>query len=239
MIQCLKRVAKEHSLSIIASIHQPNLETLMVFDSLYVLAKEGVIMYSGRPQDLKRHLNKCDIICEENQIPIEILMKIGFNGCSDQTVIQLCAENNEKLKECEEDFNNDMKLSRKGIPIRSKSFSFHELWYLLVRVITYTLRYNWLQICIQITLYWMTALFMVIYFDFDLEKGNSCLNRIANNCEQSLDSIKNDKLIQYNIIFIMFNSEVILFLTLPLSCLSFASNIKIFSNEYRNRESIQ
>ena len=203
------------------------------------MAKGGVTMYSGSPQDLKRHLNKCDIICEENQIPIEILMKIGSNGCSDQTVIQLSQETNENLKQYEEDFNNDLKISPKGIPIRSKSFSFQQFYYLLVRVITYTLRYNWFQIFIQILVYWMTALFLIIYYDFDLEKGNSCLPTIADSCEQSDDSIKNDKLIHYNIKYLYIISNFIIFTTLPLSGLSFASNIKIFFNEYRNRESIE
>ncbi|CAG2112213.1 unnamed protein product [Medioppia subpectinata] len=42
MIKCFKKLSQRHSLTIITSIHQPNLEILMLFDSLYVLAKGGL-----------------------------------------------------------------------------------------------------------------------------------------------------------------------------------------------------
>ena len=238
MIQCLQRVAKKHSLSIITSIHQPNLETLMIFDLLYVLAKGGVTVFSGRPQDLRHHLNKCDINCNENQIPIEVLMKISANGYTDESVVQLSARTNEEMDKDEQDINDELILSPKGIPLRSKRFSIQELWYLWVRVITYTFRYNLIQICIQITLYWMSALFATIYWDFDFEKGDSCQPIIANSCEQSTASLEHDKLVNYNSIFIFFNNDIIMILTLVMMCLSFSSNIKIFYNEFRNRESI-
>ena len=45
MIKCFKCLSKEHNISIITSIHQPNLELLMYFDMLYVLAKGGLTVY--------------------------------------------------------------------------------------------------------------------------------------------------------------------------------------------------
>ncbi len=46
----------------------------------YLLAKGGVWVYSGLTQDLKTHLSECDIICNEYQVPIELLLKVSFNG---------------------------------------------------------------------------------------------------------------------------------------------------------------
>ena len=61
----------------------------MIYDSLFVLAKEGVYVFSGRPQNLRKHLNECHIVCNQNQIPIEVLMKIGGKGYSDESVVKL------------------------------------------------------------------------------------------------------------------------------------------------------
>jgi len=60
----------------------------MLFDMLYVLAKGGLNVYSGRPQHLRSHLNECNIYCNENQIPIEILMKLSANGANDENAIE-------------------------------------------------------------------------------------------------------------------------------------------------------
>ena len=48
-----------------------------MFDTLYVLAKGGRCVYSGPPEHLTQHLNECQIILNENQVPIETLITIG------------------------------------------------------------------------------------------------------------------------------------------------------------------
>ncbi|CAG2101733.1 unnamed protein product [Medioppia subpectinata] len=80
MIKCFKKLSQKHRLTIITSIHQPNLEILMLFDSLYVLAKGGLTVYSGPPKHLSLHLQQCNIAYSSEQIPIEVLMKIAANG---------------------------------------------------------------------------------------------------------------------------------------------------------------
>ena len=47
-----------------------------MFDNIYVLAKGGVCVYYGLPIGLRQHLTECNINCNENQIPIEVLLKI-------------------------------------------------------------------------------------------------------------------------------------------------------------------
>ena len=107
MIKCFKRLAQKHSLSIITSIHEVNLEVLMIYDLLYVLAKGGVCMFSGRPQQLRQNLTDCRIVCKENQIPIEVLLKIGANGFGDQSVIDLSNKTNQDMSSYEERFRHE------------------------------------------------------------------------------------------------------------------------------------
>src|ERR1700712_4174044 len=188
MIQCFKSMAQKYNLSIITSIHQPNLEILMIFDLLYVLAKGGVTIFSGRPQHLRSHLNECQIVCGENQIPIEVLLKIGANGCSDESVIRLSEKTIQNLKVSEERIGNEVRLYPNGIPIRSKSFSLQELWYLLLRMTISTLRYNWIQIVVQNLIYILSAAFFILYFDYDFERPSSCIPRVSNSCDISEQS---------------------------------------------------
>ncbi|CAG2117180.1 unnamed protein product [Medioppia subpectinata] len=55
----------------------PNNELFHMFDYIYVLAKGGVCVFADRPQHLKQTLINNDIKCDENQIPIEVLLEIA------------------------------------------------------------------------------------------------------------------------------------------------------------------
>ena len=72
---CLQRLTMVHHITVIASIHAPNTETLNLFDQIYVLAKGGICIYSG-PQ-LQPQLN---LAIAPQQPPIEVLLKIACSG---------------------------------------------------------------------------------------------------------------------------------------------------------------
>ena len=80
VIHCLKRLTQKYQITVIASIHVPNDETLSLFDKLYVLSKGGVCIYSGPPQMIDSHLDKNQIQIPADQPPIESLIKIACNG---------------------------------------------------------------------------------------------------------------------------------------------------------------
>ncbi|CAG2106150.1 unnamed protein product [Medioppia subpectinata] len=126
MIQCFKRLSQRHNLSIITSIHQPNLEIIMLYDMLYILAKGGLTVYSGRPQSLRTFLTNCHIVLQENQIPIEVLMKICANGVNDRTVTELSNKTNEDMSEYISRLDRELKYYANGIPIETKVFSTQE-----------------------------------------------------------------------------------------------------------------
>ena len=233
MIRFYKIVAKKYNLSIITSIHQPNHELLMMYDSLCVLAKGGVTVFSGRPQDLRTHLNDCDISLSETQLPIEVLLKIGANDYTDPTVIALSEKTNQDLKVYEERLPQELKHFPNGIPIRSKTLSFEELWHLLHRMITFTIRYNWFQLLIQYSLFLMTASFLLLYLDFDLEKGSGCEPKVSNICVLSLDDFR---YLGYTIAYVFCGVLVPSLLIVSNSCLSFYALLKIFDKEFRNRK---
>ena len=97
MIQCLKTLSRKHRMCLIISIHQPNNQIFHMFDKIYVLAKGGINVFSGHPENLRTHLFDSNIEYNESQIPNEVLIKISFNGINDENVKQLL-ENNRKYE---------------------------------------------------------------------------------------------------------------------------------------------
>ncbi|CAG2172073.1 unnamed protein product, partial [Oppiella nova] len=77
MINCLKVLSRRHGMTIIASIHQPNNDLFHMFDNIYVLAKGGHCLYDGVPLQLRQHLIDCDYKLTENDVPIEVLLKMA------------------------------------------------------------------------------------------------------------------------------------------------------------------
>ena len=234
MIQCFKSMAQKHNLSIITSIHQPNLEILMIFDLLYVLAKGGVCVFSGRPQHLRKHLSDCQIFCRKNQIPIEILLKIGAKGHSDESVIKLSEKTTQDMIGTEQRIATQLRLYANGIPIKSKSFSIEEMRYLLVRMIISTVRYEWTQVCGQTLIYLLSAFFITIHFDFDLERPSSCVPKVSNSCDMSSESIEENKLLNFNASLIMIVVILVMIVTTCLMSVTFPKQFKVFLVEHRN-----
>lgn len=76
------------SISIITSIHQPNSQTLALFEQLYVLARGGVAIYSGPPGAIQRALEiaispSAGQKSEDEGVdesPIEALLKLACAG---------------------------------------------------------------------------------------------------------------------------------------------------------------
>ena len=102
VMTCLKKLASTYRMTVIVSIHFPNDEIINLFDKLYVLAKGGVCIYSGKPETLSVYLqnlyhltnvnnnvdNALAIVPndektrqnQQNQRPIEALIKLACNG---------------------------------------------------------------------------------------------------------------------------------------------------------------
>ena len=79
-------MSQKHNISIIVSIHQPNIEVLDTFDSLYVLSKGGVNVYWGGTKELARHMIECGIDIKANDFAIESLLKLCAKNFNDSTI---------------------------------------------------------------------------------------------------------------------------------------------------------
>ncbi|CAG2182910.1 unnamed protein product, partial [Oppiella nova] len=82
VVQVLKQLSRQHEIAIVTSIHQPNNDTLMLFDGVYVLAKGGLCVYSGPPLQVRAYLSAAQFECNEHQVPIEVLLRIASKSGS-------------------------------------------------------------------------------------------------------------------------------------------------------------
>jgi hypothetical protein len=209
----------------------------MKFNKLYVLAKGGICVFSGRPQDLKSHLNKCDIICTQFQHPIEVLLKYTCNGIQDNRVLKLNDISSQEkqliLKRC----NEETKLFPDGLIIRSKRFKLIDFWFLLLRTMTYTYRYFWKFLLIQFVFYIVLGHSLKIFFKADIDKPSGCISFEEDfnaTCNKTIEKLEEEELLSQNIKYNTFVVTIVIFIEMICTSTTFPSEVNLFLHEHRN-----
>jgi len=206
----------------------------MKFDKLYVLAKGGLCVYSGLPQNLGNYLKECDIICTEIQVPIEVLLKIASNGTEDEMVIKLANKTSQEKCAILESCRKETKLMPNGIPFKSKNFKLLDVWYLLMRSMTYIYISQWKSSIFQLLLYIFYPLIFAQMYNSDIGKPDGCFSfllELNTTCSKELDD---NSLLDQNTKYIATTSIYFMFISLSLSITSFSKEVKIFVNEHQN-----
>ncbi len=234
VIEYLKLLSRRHNITVITSIHQPNSDVLMTFDKLYVLAKGGVCVYSGCPQGLNTHLRECDILCNKFQFPIEVLLKIATKGVNDKQVLKLAKKSAEEKQSLLNRCENETKLFSNGIPFKSKNFKLIDMWYLLLRSMTYTYLSQWKLLLIQLVFYITTPLILAKTVNQDIGQPDSCYNFNENSTESCINELEKDSLIDQNLKFQAFTVVLVMFIQICVTTLTFPAEIKRFMSEHQN-----
>ena len=208
-----------------------------MFDKLYVLAKGGICVYSGPPQELNTHLSGCEIICNEFQTPIEVLLKYSSIGIEDKHVLNLVnktsLEKDVILIRCKD----ETILFPDGIQLRTKRFKLIDLWILLLRTITYTYRYFWKILLTQFVFYIFCGYCLSLFFDKDMGKPSGCISfeEDFKNCNKTTEKLKEESLLAQNIKFTLMSLMIVLIQFISTT-MTFTYEMKVFLNEHRNGE---
>jgi hypothetical protein len=215
----------------------------MKFDNIYVLAKGGVCVYSGLPQDVKTHLSECDIICNEFQVPIEMLVKTASNGINDNKVKKLCTKTSEIRKILIQKCNDETFSSSEGISIKSKRFVAMDFWNLLLRTMTYTFSSQWKALFAQFIVIEIIGFMGALFFDSKITKPSGCLEFSSaffdSNCAETVEKLEEESLLSQNIKFNFAYITALTFFELIITNLTFSTSFKIFSNEHQNGMSFE
>ena len=204
-----------------------------MFDSVYVLAKGGVCVYSGLPQNLRQHLNECRIDCNENQIPIEVLIKLSFKGITDNSVQQLVHKTQENRKVL--NFDNLMK--REGnLNIESKPFKIIDFWYLLIRYLYRNYVSQRKTLFTILLLFSGFITFIAKCFNPKISETNGCFHLNASSNMTCLETEDEKSILSQNqslVYFTMFWSLIYFSVS---QTESYGRDLKIFQMEYQNSE---
>lgn len=235
VVKCLERLAAGNNMTIVASIHAPSNEILQYFSQLYVLAKGGVCIYSGPPNELESHLvkNKAHFNNHSEEQPIESLIKIA---CSDLQSAQLQYLANKTLTaENSQIFAHLPQLTHLpyGLPAQTKHFSCTDLYLQICRscrvafIAQYRLFFGQLFFFIGLTLTFAS------FFNQKMVAPSGCYSKDSNStCEN--DFFRN-LLLTENINYICLNRAVQAYIIMCTSTMLYSSLVKIFRNEHRNR----
>ena len=204
-----------------------------MFDSVYVLAKGGICVYSGLPKNLRQHLNECHIDCNENQIPIEVIIKLSFNGINDNSVQQL----SQKTLEIENNFKKQNLLKAgNGLKTKPKSFSLIDFWYLLIRFLYRNYISQRKGLLNTLILFAILVAFIVNCFNKRISEIDGCFEANSPSNMSCFEISEAKHLINENEFLIYYSIAIFPFILNVIQINGFVSDMMCFRTEHRNRE---
>ena len=231
VIQCLKCLTNNYKTLVIASIHQPNNDILMNFDSIHVLSNAGLCVYWGSPQDVKTYLLTSNIICHDFQIPIEVIIKIATKGSNDRQVKHLSLrsfnENSSKISEIKENKKNSLKT-------KSKAFKIGDICNLLMLTIRNDFLSRPKTVLIQYLMFAAMYFCLTKCYNQNIGQIDGCFD-LETYLDMSCKEVEeNKKLIEQNLHFLYMCSISLLITISSISNNFFTKKIKTFSSEHMN-----
>ncbi|CAG2113238.1 unnamed protein product [Medioppia subpectinata] len=232
----------------------------MLFDNVYVLAKQGVNIYWGRPDGLALHLRECGIttgtatttttpsitsavdICDNDtepdiQFPIEVLLKYSSKAVTTDERVQRLAAKTGQLRhglrrQCAE---GAMHLTPGFTRNRSKRFNFPDFYHLLLRHSLYTYVCQWRPLVAQIVFYILFLLCLTFAYNRDIGKIDGCSvngTQFNQTCQELEHSMG---IMEQNLYHQYIASVSIFTLHTAISTSFFLSEIKVFTSEHQNK----
>ncbi|CAG2112831.1 unnamed protein product [Medioppia subpectinata] len=235
VINTLKVLTRKNGMTIIASIHQPNNDIFNMFDNIYVLANGGVCLYSGVPQHLRQHLTDNGIECHENQVPIEVLLKIAskLNGIEMCDTIDATLNNNHGINNVPIVLANLRPVF--GSLSTSKRFSFNDIYYLMCRSLTHTFRCRRASVLVQMVTMVTIAATMRYIMSPDIIVPDGCLDiDFGADCTQSDAALRDEILIKHNIKYNILLLLSVALVVLIIMSATFGQDFCLFRSEQQN-----
>ena len=231
-MNCLLTLSKLHSIAVIASIHQPNHEIVMMFNKVYVLAKGGHCIHSGRPDDIQLFLEECKIICYEDQVPVEQLLKLASIEDQNEYTEQMIAKTRETLRTENKIIEKQMKDCSNGLNFGSKPFKLIDICHLITRTMAQIRAKMWKVYLMQLIFYILFPILIISLFNDDIGEPSGCYEPGGSKtCAKDIED--DDKLVQ-NQSFLYFVVVIGQFIHLCYVTVTYMNDTKVFVSEHNN-----
>ena len=216
----------------IVSIHQPNNDLFNMFDNIYVLAKGGVDVYLGPPLGLRQHLIDCQIECNRDQVPIEVMLKMTAKEKENQIIQNLVQKTKIDCKDIQS-IQNMKQIN--SIEITTKRFNFNDFYHLMMRTIASKYQYNWFEAILQIGIYLIIAFMVKLSVSSELVIPDGCYELSLNvGCNQTLEDIRNEFLIKQNLVYHFYFIDLLSIFVMIINSVNFSTDFRILRNQNRN-----
>uniref|UniRef100_A0A6P6Y7W5 ABC transporter G family member 3-like n=1 Tax=Dermatophagoides pteronyssinus TaxID=6956 RepID=A0A6P6Y7W5_DERPT len=235
LVACLARLARTHNLTIITSIHQPNMEMLMMFDQLYVMALGGVCVYSGKPSDIQQNLPSDSN--PEDLSPIERLIKYSCHNYNDLQVQDLSRLANNKILSEHEDVLDKTVFVIDGIPTIRNRFTLQSCWVMILRYVMFVRGYQWIPFIMFSYICVFLALLFLFIFDSKMVNTDGCFNPQEDlniTCNKTKEDDEKVFDLEMSFRYMVTCTNILMSLFLVQTSFLFSRDIKYFWNEYRN-----
>ena len=233
---CLKNLTRNHSIAIVTSIHQPNVDVIVLFDKLYVLSIGGQCVYNGHPSRLRHHLIQCQFHLRDYQVPIEQLIKVASSIDSNSVLINnLVRKSVDDTNSLEKSLMKEGKLINGNSNKMKKSFSLTDFMIVLRRTARNQLIGGWKMQIGFIFAYFFGSFLMCFLFPNDIGTDPGCpvkvvdLTNISLIDQRILDVLMgNEQKFQQNVKYYFFMNIIFLSLNLIQVCHSFSQENQVF-----------
>ena len=239
VLLCLQRyIARHPDVTMVVSIHQPSTEQLGMFDQCYVLAFDGLGIYSGPPARIKSFLNEASSIDDDKRYPIETLIRYSCTGHSNPIVQQLAEETDHEVAKITQLLLQDTVRVKNGLPFPRMRFSIRFVAVLLQRFIHSSFRYQWPLYFGHTIMCIFSGVALRSFFDEEIAQIDGCLSMeedFLSICSNVTDQkwIEDVRLAN-NVNYIFFSCFACIFMMNAQVINTFSSNFKFFTAQQQN-----
>ncbi|XP_027199533.2 ATP-binding cassette subfamily G member 4-like [Dermatophagoides pteronyssinus] len=252
LMKCLWRLSQHNRMTIFVSIHSPNSDIMKLFDKIYILAKDGVCIYSDSPKYLDEKIghqlnhDDDDNRLKKSSSSIEQIIRIACNNKNHPLIqkwTKLTLENeNEQFNQImmakNTDVDNRLKFQPKGILIGQKCFHFKDLYIQLRRIFNIQFMIEWRNLMSIMLFYMIVFPFIASFFDEKIVQSYTNCHMVDykgklrnQTCYERLNNEINTN--EY-IIYLWYCQCISGYSIMILSTISISSMLKMFRNEHRN-----
>ncbi|OTF75332.1 hypothetical protein BLA29_000466, partial [Euroglyphus maynei] len=239
VLLCLRRFIVHHpEITMVVSIHQPSTEQLDMFDLCYVLAFDGLGIYSGPPARIKSFLNEASSVDDDKRFPIESLIRYSCTGHSNPIVQRLAEETDNQIDKITPLLLQDTVHLKNGLPFQQIRFSFRSVIILLQRFIHCLIKYQWPLLIAYVFVYLFVALMIQNFLDSKIAENNGCISfeeDFQNICSNFTDvKWKEDLRLVSNVNNVIFSCFSFFFIMSAQVINMFCLELKFFTTQHLN-----
>ncbi len=235
VIETLRKVATTHPLTIFTSVHQPTNEILHKFDQLYILARGGVLIFSGAPNAMQLHIDKVPALNSSfsSTLPIEKLIRQSCAELPNEVTTKLSQIS---TKQISSELLGEAYLTLDGVQPNRPRITVYSVHQLSRRYLQYLAAYLWKEWLAYLTICLLYGASIRILFTTEVTKPSACfsLEDDLSSCVKSAEQVHDELLLEDNFYYVFYAVNIYMLLLIIYSSIRLHYEFNVLENEHRN-----